>query len=152
MCVKDVGTFLFEKHVPMRSECVKIVVCQESHHMILIPTPSITACVGMYEFIPHVLAPFSNMCLHFWVISSFVIKSSTPRKKNGDYTSCCIHGFDDQMHLWVFVCAICKCAYVKCECADHNRGAKVCEDEYESMSTNFLWGWKHVDMWNANAK
>ena len=129
--VRDVGTLLFNNHVPMRSECVKRVVCREFRHMILMPTPITVTYIGMYVIIQHVLDPSLNLYLHLCVDSSFIMNSLTLAKtKNGYYTSCCIDVSNDQIHLWVLVCAICmcvhKCTYVKCECVEHNRDAKVC--------------------------
>ena len=82
MCVDDVGTFLFDEHVPMMTKCVKKVACWELHHMILLPAPTIVTFVVMYEFIAHVLSPSSNLYLHFCVDSSFIMISWTLSKRN----------------------------------------------------------------------
>ena len=43
--VEDVGTLLLDEHVLMLSECVKIVVCQKSYHMVLMSSSIVITCV-----------------------------------------------------------------------------------------------------------
>lgn len=98
VCFRDVGTLLFDKDVPMRSGCVKIVVCQKFCHVILMLTPTPVTYIGMYEFILHVwLHPWICIYICVWILHLSWTLWHLQKKK--DYTSCCTHGHDDQIYF-----------------------------------------------------
>ena len=44
-CVEDVGTLLLKNMSLLRGKYVKTILCQESHHMILMSASTTAACV-----------------------------------------------------------------------------------------------------------